>query len=143
MFPPGANTAGGSQYLLDTTTAVAGVLMFGDGVRDEITSNLLETTGYPRLLTLLMCAFIAVIPLTKIPLNARPIISTAEVVFGVHQLPPASEGSGDSAYFRSGVKFAIRVGTVLCFLVISILFPSFDTIMAFMGSALCFTICVT
>lgn len=119
--------------------------MFGDGVRDEITSNILQTTGYPRILTFFMCAFIAIIPLTKIPLNERPIISTAEVVFGLHQQTASDNPGlgGRSAYFRTGMKVAIRVVTVLCFLVISILFPAFDVIMAFMGSALCFTICVT
>lgn len=119
--------------------------MFGDGVRDEITANILQTTGYPRVLTLLMCIFIAIIPLTKIPLNARPIISTAEVVLGLHQQAVSDNSSlvGRSANFRGIMKVVIRVGTVLCFLVISILFPAFDSIMAFMGSALCFTICVT
>ena len=40
------------------------------------------------------------------------------------------------------MKIAIRIVTILMFLVIAIIFPSFDSIMAFMGSALCFTICV-
>lgn len=135
------------QYLLDAVTAVAGVLMFGDDTLDEITSNVLKTSGYPRALTYLLCALIAVIPLTKIPLNARPIVTTAEVLTGLHQRqqPAASEGwlVGRSAYFRGVAKVAIRVAAVLVFLAISILFPAFDSIMAFMGSALCFTICVT
>ena len=134
-----------AQYILDATTAVAGLLMFGDGVGEEITSNILLTTGYPRALTFLMCTFIAIIPLTKIPLNARPIISTAEVLLGLHQQAVADSSVlvGRSLYFRGLMKVLVRVVAVLCFLVISILFPAFDSIMAFMGSALCFTICVT
>ena len=31
---------------------------------------------------------------------------------------------------------------VIIFVIISIIFPAFDSIMAFMGSTLCFTICV-
>lgn len=31
---------------------------------------------------------------------------------------------------------------IIIFVVVAILFPAFDSIMAFMGSALCFTICV-
>jgi vesicular inhibitory amino acid transporter len=132
-------------YLLDTTTAVAGLLMFGDSVRDEITSNILLETSYPRFLTFLMCLFVAIIPLTKIPLNARPIISTAEVLLGLNQQTVADTPGlvGRSSYFRGMMKIAVRVVTILCFLAISILFPAFDSIMAFMGSALCFTICVT
>lgn len=127
------------------TTAVAGLLMFGDDVRDEITSNILMETSYPRALTIMMCLFIGIIPLTKIPLNARPIISTAEVLLGLHQQVVSDTPGlvGRSSYFRGIMKVAIRILTVLCFLVIAILFPAFDSIMAFMGSALCFTICVT
>ena len=119
--------------------------MFGEGVRDEITSNILATTDYPRALTALMCLFVAIIPLTKIPLNARPIISTAEVLLGLHPQSMADTSAlvGRSSYFRGFMKIAIRILVIFLFLVISILFPAFDSIMAFMGSALCFTICVT
>jgi solute carrier family 32 (vesicular inhibitory amino acid transporter) len=132
------------QYLLDTITAVVGLLMFGDGVLDEITSNILMTTGYPRSLTFLMCALIAVIPLTKLPLNARPIITTLDVLLGIHQGVVADDSAlvGWSSTFRGSLKVLVRVVTILLFLVISVLFPAFDSIMAFMGSALCFQICV-
>lgn len=119
--------------------------MFGDDVRDEITSNILTTTDYPRALTFLMCLFVAIIPLTKIPLNARPIVSTVEVLLGLHQQSMADTPGlvGRSSYFRGIMKIAIRISTIFLFLIIAILFPAFDSIMAFMGSALCFTICVT
>ncbi|KUI54326.1 Vacuolar amino acid transporter 1 [Cytospora mali] len=132
-------------YLLDATAAVAGLLMFGDDVMDAITSNILTTAGYPQALTYLMCALIAIIPLTKIPLNARPIISTAEVIFGLHQqsIGDSSAMVGRSSYFRGAMKVVVRIMTIFVFLIIAILFPAFDSIMAFMGSALCFTICVT
>ncbi len=133
------------QYLLDAVTAVAGILMFGDSVMDEITSNILKTSGYPKALTFLMCAFIAIIPLTKIPLNSRPIIATVEVLTGLHQQSVADSASliGRSMHFRGAMKMVIRVATILTFLAISILFPDFSSLMAFMGSALCFSICVT
>lgn len=133
-------------YLLDVTMAIVGLLMFGDDVKDAITSNIFLTEGYPRAMTYLLCGVIAIIPLTKVPLNARPIIATAEVLLGVHQSSIAEGSSamvGRSAYFRGIVKIVIRVATILVFLAISIAFPAFDSIMAFMGSALCFTICVT
>ena len=56
-------------FLLDLSMAVIGLLMFGDGVRDEITSNILLTDGYPRTLSILIIVFIAIIPLTKVPLK--------------------------------------------------------------------------
>jgi vesicular inhibitory amino acid transporter len=44
---------------------------------------------------------------------------------------------------RGVMKVGVRVGVVVLFLGIAVVFPEFDSIMAFMGSALCFTICVT
>ncbi|KAI0486883.1 transmembrane amino acid transporter [Xylaria cf. heliscus] len=131
--------------LVDVSIAIIGLLMFGDGVRDEITANILETTGYPNVLNVLLVIFISIIPLTKVPLNAQPIITTAEVVFGLRQQQVAEETPlvGLSSASRGFLKVLIRIVTLLVFLVIAILFPAFDSIMAFMGSALCFTICVT
>lgn len=123
-------------YLLDATAAVAGLLMFGDDVLDAITSNILLTAGYPHALTYLLCGVIAIIPLTKVPLNARPIVATAEVILGVHPQAISEASSamvGQSPYYRGIIKVVIRVVTVLVFLVIAILFPAFDSIMAFMG----------
>ncbi|KAJ3575963.1 hypothetical protein NPX13_g3855 [Xylaria arbuscula] len=131
--------------LVDASVAIVGLVMFGDGVRDEITANILETTGYPNVLNVFLVIFIAIIPLTKVPLNATPIITTAEVLFGLRQQNVSEENPlvGLSSTSRGLLKVLIRVVTLIVFLGIAILFPAFDSIMAFMGSALCFSICVT
>jgi vesicular inhibitory amino acid transporter len=131
-------------YILDAATAIGGILMFGDGVMTEITLNILNTTGYPEVLTVIMSIFIAIIPLTKIPLNARPIVSTIETFTGLdtQHVSDAESISGLSAYTRGLLKIAIRILVIITFVIISIVFPAFDSIMAFMGSTLCFTICV-
>ncbi|RDW89450.1 transmembrane amino acid transporter-2 [Coleophoma cylindrospora] len=131
-------------YILDCATAVAGILMFGDGVMDEITANIIGTSGYSTALTGFMCVFIAIIPLTKVPLNARPIVSTIEHFAGLstQTISDAPALTGLSSYTRGILKIAIKVIVVIMFVIISILFPAFDSIMAFMGSTLCFTICV-
>ena len=54
---------------LDITMAVVGLLMFGDYIRDEVTSNILRTEGYPRFLSIIIVVLIAIIPITKIPLR--------------------------------------------------------------------------
>ncbi len=111
---------------------------------NEITSNILQTTGYPKALSLLMSIFIAIIPITKLPLNARPIVSTIEVLTGLDALamPDHSNRAGLNGWTRELLKAAVRIITIIVFVVIAIIFPAFDSIMAFMGSALCFTICV-
>lgn len=55
--------------LLDLAMAVAGVLMFGNDVGDEMTSNILASSAYPRALSVCIIVFVAIIPLTKIPLK--------------------------------------------------------------------------
>ncbi|KEY67297.1 hypothetical protein S7711_04550 [Stachybotrys chartarum IBT 7711] len=137
------------SYILDTCLAIIGILMFGDDISDAITSNILRTPGFPDALTVLMCISVAIIPLTKIPLNFRPIITTLDVLCGVHQEQhhsnhhhhhypdshaPAERGANLRANFIRGT---IRVGAVLVLLTISILFPSFDSVCAFLGAALC------
>lgn len=118
--------------------------MFGDGVMTEITANLIRTSGYPRSLNIIMSIFIAIIPLTKVPLNARPIVSTIEIYAGLDSQAIASSPAmtGLSGYSRGLLMIFIRVMVVVMFVIIAIIFPEFDSIMAFMGSSLCFTICI-
>ena len=47
-----------------------------------------------------------------------------------------------SGFSRGLLKLGIRILTVIIITIIAILVPSFDRIMALMGSALCFTICI-
>ncbi|KAI9802856.1 MAG: hypothetical protein M1833_001455 [Piccolia ochrophora] len=131
-------------YLLDLSMAVSGLLMFGDGVRDEVTSNLLLTSGYPRALNICVVVFIAIVPLTKIPLNTRPIISTLEVFAGLDARAVSSAQSlvGMSGLTRGILRYTIRILTIVVCVILAVIFPAFDRIMALMGSALCFTICV-
>jgi len=111
---------------------------------DEITSNIIGTSGYPRILSILLSVFIAIIPLTKVPLNTRPIISTVEILCGLDARAVSDSPAlvGLSGFSRGILKFTIRVITIVIFVIIAILCPAFDSIIAFMGSALCFTICV-
>jgi vesicular inhibitory amino acid transporter len=115
--------------------------MFGDGISDAITSNILRTKGYPKAHTILLCIFVAIIPLTKIPLNARPLITTADVLCGVHDSPLHHEtnqaASHRTKFIRSTIRGLIRLSIVLILLLISILFPAFDSVCAFLGAALC------
>ncbi|KAF1915325.1 transmembrane amino acid transporter protein-domain-containing protein [Ampelomyces quisqualis] len=131
-------------FLVDTGMACAGILMFGDGVRDEITSNIFLTEGYPASLSVFIAICIAIIPLTKIPLNARPIVSTFEVLFGLdtRALASAPSMNGMSGLNRGIFKIALRIVTIITFVVIAILFPSFDRIMTLLGSVACFSICI-
>lgn len=131
----------GFTFFLDMALAVTGILMFGDGAADEITYNILALDGYPKGLSVAMVVFIAMIPLTKTPLNSRPIITTIEIMLGVdpRALP---EGQRMTPFNEGIMKIVIRIMVNIVFVIVAIQFPSFDRIMAFLGSFLCFTICV-
>ncbi|KAJ9262510.1 hypothetical protein DTO027B5_3399 [Paecilomyces variotii] len=130
-------------YGLDCTMAIIGWLMFGPGVRDEITSNVLLTEGYPRGLSICVVIFIAIIPITKTPLNCRPLIAICEVICGVDsQSESASLHSPSKERIHQTVRIAIRIFLIALIVFIAIVFPAFDRIMALMGSSLCFTICI-
>lgn len=43
---------------------------------------------------------------------------------------------------RQSSRILVRILVVVVIVILSIVFPSFDRIMALMGSALCFTICI-
>ena len=131
-------------YLIDTAMAAAGILMFGTEVRDEITSNIFLTAGYPDGLSIFIAICVAIIPLTKVPLNARPIVSTLEVLFGLdtRAMSVSSSMNGMSGLNRGLFKISLRIATIVVFVVISILFPEFDRIMTLLGSVACFSICI-
>ncbi|KAF2430353.1 hypothetical protein EJ08DRAFT_240750 [Tothia fuscella] len=140
----GLNITYSFTYLLDVGMACIGILMFGDSVRDEITSNVLLTKGYPQAISIFIVVCIAIIPVTKVPLNARPIISTLEILCGLDTRALASNSVmvGMSAYTRGLLKAFIRILTTILFVGIAIIFPAFDRIMTLLGSVCCFSICI-
>ncbi|KAL5399532.1 hypothetical protein PMIN03_003084 [Paraphaeosphaeria minitans] len=143
-YRKGVNITYVFTFLLDAGMACAGILMFGDYVHDEITSNIFITPGYPAPLSVFIAICIAIVPLTKVPLNARPIISTLEVLLGLdnRSLGLSSSMTGMSGMNRGLFKFFLRVFVIIAFVIIAIVFPSFDRIMTLLGSVACFSICI-
>ncbi|KAF1971830.1 hypothetical protein BU23DRAFT_535997 [Bimuria novae-zelandiae CBS 107.79] len=143
-YRKGVNITYVFTFLLDTGMACVGILMFGDYVREEITSNIFITPGYPKGLSVFIAMCIAIVPLTKVPLNARPIISTLEVLLGLdsRSLGASSSITGMSGMSRGIFKFLLRIVVLAIFVLIAIVFPSFDRIMTLLGSVACFSICI-
>lgn len=131
-------------FTLDLLMAVIGLLMFGDGVRDEITKNIVTTKGYPQWISVFVVVCIAIIPLTKVPLNARPIVSTLELSLGLDSRTMAGTESmtGLSGFTRGILKFTVRITCTIIFVILAILVPDFDRIMSLLGAVACFTICI-
>ncbi|KAJ5446730.1 Amino acid transporter transmembrane [Penicillium cf. griseofulvum] len=127
-------------FTLDCSMAIIGWLMFGDIVRDEITANILTITDYPQSISVCIVVFISIIPLTKVPLNARPLVATFEVLCGLGgRHVPAENGSET---LQTIARAMVRIFVVAMIVTLAVIFPAFDRIMAFLGSFLCFTICI-
>ncbi|KAK5090801.1 hypothetical protein LTR05_000978 [Lithohypha guttulata] len=131
-------------YGLDVTMAILGYLMFGDIVRDEVTANILGSTKYPRVISVILVVLIAVIPVTKIPLSNRPIQDTVNKKFliDLRQMDAKARAYSEKSLAHRLGRGSICVLLNLVLLGVAIGFPDFDSIMALMGSALCFTICI-
>lgn len=126
--------------ITDSSMAVIGFLMFGVLCNNEVTSILLETAGYPVWIYPLISGLICIVPLAKTPLNAKPIISTLDSMFGLDTIIET-----DSMFKRSmkGVAmFGTRVGVNALFVFCAILFPEFDKIIGVLGSSISFIVCV-
>lgn len=131
-------------YGLDLAMAVLGYLMFGDYVRDEVTTNLLKSTYYPHALNVLTVVLIAIIPVTKIPLTNRPMTDTINKKFliDLRQMDPKARRHSQRSWKHNLARGAIACSANVFELGISVLLPDFDSVMGLMGSALCFTICI-
>ena len=73
-----------------------------------------------------------------------PINITIESIFGLNPntVPRTTGLLGLSGYSRGFIKCLIRIFTIFIITLLAILVPSFDTIMALMGSAMAFSICI-
>lgn len=126
--------------MADIGTAVVGFLMFGNLVHDEITKNLLLTAGYPNFVYGTVSALMAVIPIAKTPLNARPIVSVLDTLMGIEGAEAKFEGR--QFYFAKFQRIFNRILINVLFVTIAIVFPKFDKLIAFLGAGLCFAICL-
>lgn len=124
----------------DIGTAIVGFLMFGNLVHDEITKNVLLTAGYPNFVYGTVSALMAVIPIAKTPLNARPIVSVLDTLMGIEGVDTKFQGK--MYYFAKFQRVFNRILINFLFVAIAIVFPKFDKLIAFLGAGLCFAICL-
>ena len=76
--------------------------------------------------------------------SVAPINNTVERFFGLdsRQVSQSSGLVGLSGYTRGFLECGIRILTVVVIVVLAILVPSFDSVMALLGSAMAFSICI-
>lgn len=75
--------------------------------------------------------------------SCRPLVATVEILCGLGVRNDINTDRTDrDLLVRQVLRTLIRIMVVAIIVVMAIIFPSFDRIMALMGSALCFTICI-
>lgn len=143
-YPRAVRTTYISVYGLNITMIVIGYLMFGDLVRDEITANILGSTHYPRVISIIILILIGIIPITKLPLTNRPMMDTINKKFliDLRQMDPKARAYSEKSVLHRLARGSVAVLINIFELGVAIGFPDFDSIMALMGSAFCFTICI-
>ncbi|CAH2354310.1 vacuolar amino acid transporter 1 [[Candida] railenensis] len=127
-------------FFIDYVVAAIGFLMFGVECQDSFTKNLMLQPNYPRWVKPTICLLFGVLALVKAPLLVRPVFSVLDKALGIQSVALLPNGSKRESF---GFKRAI-VRFLYCafLLLISITFTSFGGIIAFLGSAICFTICL-
>lgn len=120
-------------WLVDYVMAALGYLMFGVAVEDEVTRSIMTTIGFPRGVPLFLCALMGILPLSKGPLITRPLITIADQM---------TLTKGQNKKTSLLITILNRFGVVFVFFIVSLVFTDFGRIMSFLGSAICFAICV-
>lgn len=75
------------------------------------------------------------------PLNTRPISTILDILLGLSPIS-VSSASSPSPLRRGVYRALIRIATVGLPVLVAIVFPEFDRIIAFLGSGMCIGICV-
>ncbi|KAI7474367.1 vacuolar amino acid transporter-like protein 1 [Hortaea werneckii] len=129
---------------VDLVMAIIGYLMYGRRTKDEISTNLLTVQEYPEALHVVVLILVAIIPLTKFPLNCSPIISTLEVLSRIDPRAASVKPNrfNQSTFLTKTLRAVFRIGVTCTIVLLAILVPSFEVISAIMGAAFCFLICV-
>ncbi|KAI7357428.1 vacuolar amino acid transporter-like protein 1 [Hortaea werneckii] len=129
---------------VDLVMAVVGYLMYGRRTKDEISTNVLTIQEYPQALHVVVLILVAIIPLTKFPLNCSPIISTLEVLSRIDPRAASVKPNrfNQSTFLTKTLRAVFRIVVTCAIVLLAILVPSFEVISAIMGAAFCFLICV-
>ncbi|GME68712.1 unnamed protein product [[Candida] boidinii] len=150
------DSAFGFSYFVDLLTGILGFLMFGVKIDEEVTRSILTTSGYPEWISKVLIVLMGVLPIAKLPLVSRPLVTFGDQMFGsvfqklIHKEETTSTQSysnnattGDAKLYTFSIKLFTRILISAAFLIASLLITSFGKVMSLLGSGVCFTICIT
>ncbi|KAI0036699.1 transmembrane amino acid transporter protein-domain-containing protein [Vararia minispora EC-137] len=155
-FEEAMNYSFGFATLFYSLIGMAGYLMFGNDVSEEVSQNLLGVPGYSKGLNQLVLWMLVLSSLTKFPLALRPLNVTLEIIMGLDTLrdPHSIEhAKSDHGYEASTKTFSTRFGKRILFIaersffvffavIVSIFLPDFGAMMAILGAFTTFLLCI-
>lgn len=131
-------TTFGFDYLI----AAVGFFMFGKDCLDSLTKNIMASKDYPGWINPVFCLFFGLLPVSKLSLIVRPIISVYESHFHLNEQSVIVYKFGRRMAPISYSKVCARAAFMSFIFILSLIFTSFGNVIAFLGSAICFTICL-
>ncbi|XXZ99671.1 hypothetical protein QA089_002199 [Meyerozyma guilliermondii] len=141
-YPKVANTSFFLVFDLNYLVAVAGYLMFGSQCEDSITKNLMSNANFPSWVTPAICILMGLLPISKIPLLAKPVVNVYESYFHLGSSTIVVKNGQREENYSTG-QIVSRMVFFAFMLAMSLVFTSFGKVLAFLGSAVVFTMCMT
>lgn len=120
--------------LIDFSIAVFGYLMYGRECQELLIKNLVSNPNYPHYFKSIFMVIVGILPLLKMPLLGKPIITTYENLLHINK---------DKMSVLDNIKkIGCRVIFVGTLMGLSLMTKSFGKVVAFVGSSICFALCI-
>lgn len=130
-------------FCLDYCIGAIGYLMFGLSVNDSVIRSLMTNPHYPAYINTILCILMGILPVSKLPLVTKPIITSYENLLGLTPKYVLMDKQGHMVDTYGIPRILARMAFCLVLLASALFFTSFGKLVAFLGSAICFTICLT
>lgn len=130
-------------YLLDFSIGATGYLMYGLMVDDSIVKSIMQNPNYPPIINSILCILMGILPISKLPLVTKPIITSYENIFGITAKYVKLDENGKLTDTYGPTRVFSRLLFCCVLLISALLLTSFGKLVAFLGSAICYTVCLT
>ncbi|EGW33095.1 uncharacterized protein SPAPADRAFT_137673 [Spathaspora passalidarum NRRL Y-27907] len=141
-YSKSCNISFSTTFFLDLAIGALGYLMFGNTVDDSIIKTIMNNPHYPKYINKILCLLMGLLPLSKLPLVTKPIITSYENVFGLTPKYVVVDKEGQLADTYGFTRIVARAIFFSLLLALGLLFTSFGKLVSFLGSAICFTVCL-
>lgn len=130
-------------FALDYCIGALGYLMFGLAVNDSVVRSIMNNPHYPPYVNTLLCILMGILPVSKLPLVTKPIITSYENLLGLTPRYVLMDKEGQVVDTYGIGRIVARLVFCIVLLTTALLFTSFGKLVSFLGSAICYTVCLT